>query len=46
VIAVKEDTIGDWQDPALLQALARYAHQVELADGDRRVVNLEAAEIR
>jgi len=46
VIAVKEDTIGDWQDPALLQALTRYAQQIRLGEGDRRTVGLTAAEIR
>jgi hypothetical protein len=46
VIAVREDTIGDWQDPTLLQALARYAQQVQLVEGDRKVVGLTAAEIR
>jgi protocatechuate 3,4-dioxygenase beta subunit len=46
VIAVKEDTIGDWQDPALLQALTQYAQQVRLVEGDRRNITLGAAEIR
>jgi hypothetical protein len=46
VIAVKEDAIGDWQDPALLQALARAAQQVRVADGERKRLNLSAAEIR
>ncbi len=46
VIAVKEDTVGDWQDPALLQALTRYAQQVRLVEGDRKTIDLGAAEIR
>jgi len=46
VVAVKEDAIGDWQDPALLQALARVAQHVRLSDGERKHLNLSAAEIR
>ncbi|HEX6464065.1 MAG TPA: carboxypeptidase-like regulatory domain-containing protein, partial [Vicinamibacterales bacterium] len=46
VVAVAEDTLSDWQDPALLQALTRIAQQVQVIDGERKAVNLSAAEIR
>jgi hypothetical protein len=46
VVAVKEDAIGDWQDPALLQALSRVAQQVRVIEGERKAVNLSSAEIR
>jgi len=46
VVAVKEDAIGDWQDPALLQALARVAQQVRVVEGERKAVNLSSVEIR
>lgn len=46
VVAVKEDTIGDWQDPALLQALSRVAQQVRVTEGERKAVNLSSVEIR
>jgi hypothetical protein len=46
VVAVKEDAIGDWQDPALLQALSRVAQQVRVTEGERKAVNLSSVEIR
>jgi hypothetical protein len=46
VVAVQEDLIGDWQDPALLQALARLARTVRLLDGEQKTENLTAAAIR
>lgn len=46
VIAVQEDMIGDWQDPALLQALARLARTVRLVDGEQKTEHLTAAVLR
>jgi len=46
VVAVKEDALGEWQDPALLMALTRVAQQVQVTDGERKAVNLSSAEIR
>jgi hypothetical protein len=46
VVAVQEDKVGDWQDPALLQALARLARTVRLADGEQKIENLTAAALR
>ena len=46
VVAVEEDRVGEWQDPALLRALARFAQTVQVVEGDRKMVNLRAAAIR
>jgi hypothetical protein len=46
VVALQEDKIGEWQDPALLQALARLARTVRLLDGEQKIENLTAAALR
>jgi hypothetical protein len=46
VIAVHEDLPGDWQDPALLQALARLARTVRLVEGEQKTEHLTAAALR
>lgn len=46
VVAVKEDMVGEWQDPALLEALASLAHQVRIIDGERTQQDLTSAVIR
>jgi hypothetical protein len=46
LIAVHEESFPDWQDPALLEALARVAQQVRVLEGERRVQDLTAAVIR
>ncbi len=46
VVAVREDQVGEWQDPALLQALSRYAQTVRLADGEQKTQNLVSATVR
>ena len=46
VVAVREDALSDWMDPALLQALTRVAQQVRVIEGERKAVNMSAAEIR
>jgi uncharacterized protein (DUF2141 family) len=46
VVAVQEDMVAEWQDPALLQALARLARTVRLVDGEQKTENLTAAVLR
>jgi protocatechuate 3,4-dioxygenase beta subunit len=46
VIAVHEESFADWQDPALLDALARVARQIRVLEGERRTLDLTAAVIR
>jgi len=46
VVAVQEDAIGDWQDPALLRALSRVAQTIRLLDGEQKTQNLTAAVLR
>jgi hypothetical protein len=46
IVAVREDQVGEWQDPALLQALSRDAQTVRLADGEQKTQNLVSATIR
>ena len=46
VVAVREDALSDWMDPALLQALTRVAQQVRVIEGERKAVNMSASEIR
>jgi hypothetical protein len=46
LVAVKEDQVGEWQDPALLRALSSLATTVRLGDGERKTQNLTAATIR
>lgn len=46
VVAVQEDLVGEWQDPALLQTLARVARTVRLVDGEQKTEHLTAAALR
>jgi hypothetical protein len=46
IVAVHENEFPDWQDPALLDALARVARQVRVGDGERRIADLAPAVIR
>jgi hypothetical protein len=46
VVAVQEDLVGEWQDPALLQALTRVARQIRLVDGERKLQDFTSAQIR
>lgn len=46
LVAVQEDQVGDWQDPALLRALSRLAMTIRLVDGERKTQHLTAATIR
>jgi hypothetical protein len=46
IAAVNEEGFADWQDPALLAALARVARQVRVVDGERRTQDLTTAVIK
>jgi hypothetical protein len=46
VVAVGEEGFGDWQDPALLDALTRVARQIHVVDGERRTQDLTTAVVR
>jgi hypothetical protein len=43
VVAIHEDTTAEWQDPRVLDGLARSGTDVPLGDGDTRVQDLIAA---
>jgi hypothetical protein len=40
VIAVRDAVATEWQDPELMESFARSAARVQIADGDRRVLDL------
>jgi hypothetical protein len=42
VAAVREESIAQWQDPQVLQALTRSAEQVRLSEGDPRTVDVRS----
>lgn len=46
VAAVKDDTVDDWWDPALLRMLSGVARQVRLADGEQRRQDLDTLEVK
>lgn len=46
LVAVQEDQVGEWQDPALLRALSGLARTIRLVDGERKTQDLRSAEIR
>ncbi len=50
VIAIPEEQAADWQDPKTLEALARLATQVSIAEGEHKMidlrVNLQFREVR
>ena len=43
VAALREDTVAQWQDPAVLEELSRSAPTVRLADGESRVQDVKSA---
>jgi hypothetical protein len=45
VAAVQDDLVGEWNDPALLRALAAVAQTVHVLEGERSAVALRAASI-
>jgi hypothetical protein len=46
VVAVREDNLGDWTDPSVLQSLTRVARQIRLVDGEQALQDLNTAAIR
>lgn len=42
LVAIHEDTTPEWQDPGVLDELARSGSDVRLADGDTKAVDLKA----
>jgi hypothetical protein len=46
IVAVPEDQAADWRDPAMLDALARVATQLSIADGDTRSVALQVKSVQ
>lgn len=42
LVAIHEDTTGDWQDPRVLEGLGRSGSNVRLAEGDTRLQDLRA----
>jgi protocatechuate 3,4-dioxygenase beta subunit len=42
LVAIHEDITSDWQDPRLLDGLARSGSRVRLAEGDARLLDLTA----
>jgi hypothetical protein len=42
---VQDDLVGEWNDPALLRALAAVAQTVHVLEGERSAVALRAASI-
>jgi hypothetical protein len=46
VAAVPDELAADWQDPKLLEALARSATQVTLDDGEKKVQNVRTTQVR
>jgi hypothetical protein len=46
VVAVREDNLGEWQDPSLLQSLTRVAQQTRLVDGEQKSQDLTTVTIR
>jgi hypothetical protein len=46
IAAVKDDTVDDWWDPALLRTLSLVSRQVRLGDGEQRRQDLETLEVK
>lgn len=45
-IAVPEEQVTDWRDPKTLEALARLATQVSIAEGEHKTIELRIKEVR
>ena len=45
-VAVPEDQAGDWRDPATLDALARIATRVSIADGEYKTIDLALRQVK
>ena len=46
VVAVPEEQAADWRDPKTLEALARLATQVNIAEGEHKMIDLRLKEVR
>jgi hypothetical protein len=46
VVAVPEEQTADWRDPKVLEALARLATQVSIAEGEHKAIDLRLKEVR
>jgi hypothetical protein len=46
VVAIPDDEAADWRDVAVLDALARVATQVSVAEGEKRTVTLQVKKIQ
>jgi hypothetical protein len=46
VAAVKEENLGSWQYPEMLEALSRIGSQVRLSEGDTRTQDLKTGVVK
>jgi hypothetical protein len=46
VVAVPDDRVSDWRDPAFLLSLTSVATHVSISDGDQKLVGLRTREVR
>ena len=46
VVAVPEEQTSDWREPKMLEALARLATQVSIAEGEHKTIDLRLKEVR
>jgi hypothetical protein len=45
LMAVPEESAADWRDPAALDALARVATRITIAEGETKTIGLRVTEI-
>lgn len=46
VVAIPDQQSGDWREPSMLEALARMATQVSIAEGEHKMLDLQLREAR
>jgi hypothetical protein len=46
LVAVKEDFVGEWQDPEFLESISRSAQQVHVIEGERSSLDLRTSSVR
>lgn len=46
VVAIPDGQSADWRDPLMLEALARMATQVSIAEGEHKMLDLQLREVR
>jgi hypothetical protein len=46
IVAIREDSLFDWQDPAFLEALSGTASRVRVAEGERKTQDLRTSMVR